>query len=213
MAKRERKSIIMRIPKVTCFILVVSVISSISPEIASVFIFDRSAILKGEVWCILTCHFVHFSNLHLGYNLLAFGIAGWIIENKDYRHFSRLCILMAALISISLFILEPDVSYYGGLSGMACGSIYYCALWGTSENRSWRTICMLVIFIVPIKIADEICNSASVLPYWGQQTFVPMPTSHLIGTVVATLNYLIDKYKQTAQANRSTGQQEAWRFG
>jgi rhomboid family GlyGly-CTERM serine protease len=213
MVKKEQKSIITRMPLFTFLILMASVLSSISPGMASVFIFDRSAILKGEVWRILTSHFVHFSNLHLFYNLLAFGIAGWIIENKSYRHFGWLCVLMASLISISLFILEPDMSYYGGLSGMACGSIYYFALWGTRGNRPWRTICMLLILLIPIKIVAEIYNSASVLPYGGQLPFVPVPTSHVIGIVVAILLYLVEKYRKSALTNRLTGQQETWRFG
>lgn len=203
----------MRIPLFTISILLVSVLSSIFPEITSVFIFDRSAILKGQVWRIITCHFVHFSGLHLFYNLVAFGIAGWIIENKNYRHFGRICVLMASLISVSLLILEPNMSYYGGLSGMACGSIYYCALWGTDEDRTWRTICMLVIFFVPFKIAAETYNISSVLPYWGQQAFVPVPTSHVTGIVLATLLYLVKKYKKSALTKRLTRPEETWHFG
>lgn len=193
MAEKESKSIMAGLPILTLLILFASVLSFISPEIGSMFIFDRNAILQGEVWRLFSSHFVHFTGTHLAYNLLAFGAAGWIVERKSYLHFGLLYVLMALIINTSLLILKPAMSYYGGLSGMACGFIFYCALVRAGSSRSWRTICKLIIFFLPIKVALEVYNSASILPYWGQQTFVIMPISHATGIVVALLFYIAMK--------------------
>jgi len=193
MAEKEPQSRMKGLPILTPLILFVSALSFISPEITSVFIFDRDAVVQGEVWRLFSSHFVHFTDTHLAYNLLAFGVAGWVVERKSYLHFGLLYVLMAFVISTSLFILKPAMSFYGGLSGMACGLIFYCALLGAGEPGSWRTICKLIIFFLPIKIIIEAYNSASVLPYWGQQPFVIMPISHVTGILAALMFYIVLK--------------------
>ena len=190
MAEKKPKKITKGLPILTILILFVSVLSFVFPAIASVLIFDRNAVAQGEVWRFFSCHLVHFTETHLAYNLLAFGVAGWIIERRSYFHFVSLNVLMGLAISISLFILKPAMIYYGGLSGMACGSIFYWALLGAEEPGPLKTICKLMIFFLPVKITMEIFNNASILPYSGQPEFVPMPASHIAGTAVALLFYI-----------------------
>ena len=100
---------------------------------------------------------------------------------------------MAFIIGTALFILKPAMTYYGGLSGLACGFIFYCALLGVAASNPRRKISKLIIFFLPIKILLESYNNASILPYWGQQTFVIMPVSHITGIVVALLFYFVLK--------------------
>lgn len=180
----------MTIPVFTIAVALASLLASILPELSSLLIFDHNALVRGEIWRILTCHFVHFSTPHLTYNLLVFIVSGYIIEKNNYRQFGWLLFWLASAISISLFVLKPNMVYYGGLSGVACGSLYYWALRGIKNGRPWQSICQLIVLFVPVKIAIEIYNSASVLPYWEQQFFVPMHTSHIVGCTVAILFYL-----------------------
>jgi hypothetical protein len=133
---------------------------------------------------------------------LAFGIAGWIVERKCSLHFAFLSVLMGFVISSSLFILKPTMTYYGGLSGLACGSLFYSALFGAEESGPWRIISKLIIFFLPIKISLEVYSSNSILPYWGQQNFVTMPASHVTGLVVALLFYVAVKKKNKYSNNR-----------
>jgi rhomboid family GlyGly-CTERM serine protease len=185
------KTIISHTPIWTLSILVLSIICYALPEISSTFIYDRTAILQGEIWRLFSSHLVHFSNLHLFYNLVSFGIAGLIIEHQGYRDYALLCLLMAFFISVFLIILKPDMQYYGGLSGLAYGSIYYIALFGLNESPAWRLICIVTIFLLPLKIILEIYLGESILPYLGQQNFTAMPLSHIIGCLVALLLFFI----------------------
>ncbi|PID73569.1 MAG: rhombosortase [Desulfobacterales bacterium] len=207
MDEKKQKGVTVCFPIITFIIILASLLSSIFPELESAFIFDRSALIRGEFWRIFTCHFVHFSNTHLTYNLITFGIAGYVFEKKNYSYFFLLLLCLAFSISISLLTLKPNMRYYGGLSGVVCGVLYYCALMGIKETRPWQTICFLTVLFLPIKIAVEIYNSASVLPYFGNQSFIPMQTSHIAGCLAAVSFYfsaqkrdkdLASQLKQTA---------------
>ena len=201
MAEKITKRLTMRIPAFTMVIVLASLLASVLPELPSVFIFDRDAIGEGEIWRLFTGHVVHFSPAHLMYNLLVFGISGYIIEKANYRRFGWLCFWLAASISVALFVLEPNMAYYGGLSGVACGTLYYCALMGLGKDRPWQLMSLLIVLFVPVKIAFEIYSSAPVLPYWEQQSFVPMHASHIVGCSVAVLFYLLNSLERQFQSS------------
>ena len=113
MVEKKHKSINMGLPILSIIIIVLSILSRVYDGLASFFIFDRGAILGGEVWRLFTCHFVHFSNTHIAYNILAFGIAGYVIEKKQYPNFLLLYLCLAISISTSLIILEPSTKKAG----------------------------------------------------------------------------------------------------
>ncbi|RKZ42440.1 MAG: rhombosortase [Candidatus Parabeggiatoa sp. nov. 3] len=190
------KSIKSPIPIWTTLILGLSIISYASPQISSALIYDRAAIFQGEIWRLITSHLVHFTPLHLINNLIAFGIAGWIIENRGYQHFVPLCLLMAFFITVSLIVMKPNMIYYGGLSGLASGSIYYLALLGLRESPPWRLVCIVTLFFIPIKIVLEIEINQSIFAY--SQPFTIMPHSHIIGCLVALILFLV--YSDTANS-------------
>ena len=193
MAENKSQSIISHYPVFTLSVITVCVISYLSPATTLMFIFDRIGIMNGEVWRLFTSHFVHFTRMQLLYNLLVFVVAGWIVEKKSPLHFGFLYVLMALITGTGLFILEPEMTNYGGLSGLACGFMFYGALLGLEASKSWRTISILIILFLPIKILIESYRHGSILPYWGQQSFVIMPISHLLGIIVALSYYAILK--------------------
>ena len=179
------------IPINTIGVLTLCITSSKVNILASLFVYDREAIFRGELWRLITSHFVHFGNIHLLYNLVVFGIIGWIIEDKKHRHFKLLCFLMAFSISIVLLVFKPDMIYYGGLSGIACGSIIYCSLRCLSEPPPWHTISILSIIFLFVKVSLETYNNGSLLPYWGTQDFIPVPLSHIVGSTTAFMLFLL----------------------
>jgi rhomboid family GlyGly-CTERM serine protease len=183
------KSIKSRFPIWTGLILGLSIISYAFPQVSYALIYDRAAIFKGEVWRLFSSHLVHFTKLHLFYNLMAFGVAGWIIEYRGYQHFVPLCLLMAFFISVFLMVMKPGMIYYGGLSGLASGAVYYLALFGLRESHPWRLVCIVTLFFVPIKIFLEMDMNQSIFAYSGP--FMIMPLSHIIGCLVAVFLFLV----------------------
>ena len=182
---------ISRIPKYTIGVIALCIASTKINALASLFVFDREAILRGELWRLITSHFVHFSDIHLVYNLVVFGIIGWILEYKGYRYLKLLYLLMAFSISTVLLVLKPNMAYFGGLSGIACGSILYCSLLCLREPSPWRTISIFSIIFLFVKISLETYNGGSLLPYWGTQGFIPIPLSHIVGSLTAFMLFLL----------------------
>jgi rhomboid family GlyGly-CTERM serine protease len=190
MDEKTAKDIIPLIPIHTICVLVLCIALSKVNALASLFVYDREAIFRGELWRLVTSHFVHFSDLHLIYNIFVFGIVGWIVEYKGFKFFKLLWVLMACSISATLLLIKPDMIYFGGLSGMACGYILYCSLLCLREPSPWRNISIFAIILLFVKIILETYNKGSVLPYLGVQTFIPMPLSHTVGSLTALIIFL-----------------------
>jgi len=187
----KKKSIKALLPPVgVLVVLAASLICSFVPALASVCIFDRQAVLHGQLWRLITCHLVHFSFVHFTYDALAFGVAGAIFRKKHYPYFVSFCLLAAICISGLLLLLKPHMAFYGGLSGIACGALYFCALLGLLESGPWQKVCLLTALFLPGKIAMEFLTGAPMLPYGNYQTFIPVQESHVIGCFVAVLFYL-----------------------
>lgn len=79
--------------------------------------YDRSAIIQGEWWRLLSGQFCHWSALHLFSNLAA--LAGvTIIAGRGIRRWLALLPLAAPLLSAFLLIAAPALEHYRGLSGL-----------------------------------------------------------------------------------------------
>lgn len=91
-----------------------------------ILIYDRSAIEKGELWRLVSAHFVHLSTEHLILNILGLCILSFLLCR--YIRCSTLLYviaLLALLISLTLYIASPHVIRYAGLSGV----LYALAGW------------------------------------------------------------------------------------
>ena len=196
MAEQKAKKRVKKIPVLTVLVLLASGLCFFSSGITSIAIYDRIAILQGEYWRLLSSHFVHFSATQLTYNLLVFGVAGSIVEKKSPIQFAVIFMFMASGISTALLLFKPAMIYYGGLSGVACGFVMYCALVESAEDGPWRTACILIIVILPLKVLLEGYSGFSIMPYREEQTFVVMPLSHVTGIVMAFLLYAVKKTKR-----------------
>lgn len=185
------------LPVVSSIIIVISLFVYLFDGLSSMFIYDRDVILDGEFWRLITGHFVHFSGLHFSFNIIAFGITGWIIEKRAYPGFGMLVLIMAFVIGVSMIVLKPDMQFYGGLSGISHGALIYLALFGLREAKPWNTISWVILLFVPIKVGIEMFTGG--LLAYRAETFVPVPLSHLMGVVVAFLQFYILKTLERKQ--------------
>jgi len=174
-------------PVVTLLVVAAGIATYVIPGLASQMVYDRSAILSGEVWRLLTGNWVHFSPSHLFYDLLALGIAGWIIERRGYPHFGHLCVLAAVGIGTALLAIRPEVQSYGGLSGVATGAITYLALRGLKEPGPWRWICVAGLVLIAGKVLLESLTGRFIIAAANSVPFVPLPLSHIVGALTASL--------------------------
>lgn len=174
-----------------------------SAAIQAFLIYDRNAIAHGELWRLVTGNFVHFSATHLGYDLAAFLVAGTIIEVRGCRHFLTLCFSSATFIGVVLYLAEPAMRYYAGLSGVATAAVAYLCLHGLTEKGTWRWLCIAVLVGLSAKIGIELALGKSLLFEIGMQEFVPVPLSHLVGAGTALLLFVLARLSELARDVRA----------
>ena len=175
------------IPVWTLMMVAAGVLAYVIPGSAPLMVYDRAAILSGEVWRLFTGNWVHFSLSHLVYDSATLGIVGWMIERRGYPYYKRLYILAPILIGVGLFAAQPDLQFYGGLSGMACGAVVYLTLHGLREDGPWRWICLTVLLLTSGKIVLESLTNGFAVVQVDNIPFAPVPLSHVLGALTALL--------------------------
>jgi len=90
---------------------------------------ERDAIDTGEYWRLVSGHLVHLGLGHLWPNLAALLIIGLLFEGV-FRNWDwvRIGAASVAAIDLGLYVLDPDVQWYVGLSGVLHGYVAAGAL-------------------------------------------------------------------------------------
>jgi rhomboid family GlyGly-CTERM serine protease len=178
------------------------------PGVGTALVYDRSAILSGELWRLVTCHWVHFSVSHLFYDVTVLGITGWIIESRGYRYFAALCLLSALSISFAMLALLPDMAFYGGVSGIAMASTVYLALQCLCKPAPWRWVGLSILFLCVGKLIFEAFIGHFILVP-SKDDWVVVPLSHLVGTFSGLIMYLwsaMNRLNFVVQRNENLGE-------
>ncbi|MGA3283497.1 MAG: rhombosortase [Verrucomicrobiota bacterium] len=184
-----------RIPVVTLTIVGAAVVVCFLPRIHPALVYDRPAILGGELWRLITGQWVHFSAGHFLYDTLALGIAGWMIESRGYPNFGWLCALSPLVIGITLLALEPQLKICGGLSGVATAAVVFLTLHGLAENGAWRWICLAVLTATVGKIVYETMTGRFIFVNFPDPSLALVPASHIAGGLTALAVYLWGKIR------------------
>lgn len=178
-----------RLPVLTLLIIGGGVVIAMFPGWSAWLVYDRSAILSGEIWRMFTGHWVHFSTPHLVYDLLALGIAGWIIEAQRLPYFGWIFALTPWLTSAVLLLFEPQMKLFGGLSALATTLIVYLALFGLHNAAPWRWVCLAILLGFIGKILFEITTGRMILVTVENTSTVVSVTSHIAGAATALMFY------------------------
>jgi len=158
------------------------------PGAAPAWRYDRAAILDGEAWRLVTGHLLHADVHHLGWNV--FGVLlVWFLFARDYTPRQWLAILLTstAVTSAGFLLLEPELDWYVGFSGvlhgcMAAGLVAW--LRSTRDPLTW-----LVAGLFAAKLGWEHFQGA--LPFTAGTLSLPVVheahTYGAIGGVLAAL--------------------------
>ena len=147
--------------------------------------YERSAVLGGEAWRLLTGHLVHGDVMHLGWNLLGVGLVA-LLFGREYRPRQWLAVLAAALVAIDLgfLLLEPQLAWYVGFSGvlhglMAAGLVAWLC-------RARDAVTWLVAALFGAKLAWE--HAVGPLPFTAESMSLPVVhAAHTYGAVGGAL--------------------------
>lgn len=143
--------------------------------------YDRTAILGGDAWRLVSGHLVHADAAHLGWNVLGVALVALLFA-RDYRPLQWLVVLLASLLAANLgfLVLEPQLEWYVGFSGvlhglMAAGLVAW--LRHARDPVTW-----LVTGVFAAKLAWE--HFAGPLPFTsGSLTLPVVHEAHTYGAV------------------------------
>jgi len=101
-----------------------------------VFIFSRERIISGEIWRIWSGQLVHSNYSHLLMNASGFVILLIIYKNT----FSNIQLLiriayLSSCIGLGLYIFNPEIQLYAGLSGIIYGLFTIAAIQAYFQNK------------------------------------------------------------------------------
>ncbi|HET6250188.1 MAG TPA: rhombosortase [Tepidisphaeraceae bacterium] len=147
--------------------------------------FDRSAISRGQVWRLLTCHFTHWSPAHAFWSILAFLILAAICEAQNRRRTAIVIVGSAIAISLAIFVFRPSLLFYRGLSGVDSALYALAAIHLLRANTDW--LMRMAVVGGLLGFAGKIFYEA----HTGQLLFadsggglVPLPAAHAVGFAI-----------------------------
>lgn len=176
-------------PWITAGLVATVLLAQWLPGAVDLFAYERDAVARGELWRIVTGHFVHYSAAHLGNSLLALVPAAWVVEVRRRPDLLRIVLGAALAIGAMLFLGEPGIVEYRGASGIALALLAYAGLCGLHEERRWRTVCQVLLGILVAKLVAE--WAGWLLRNWRAEAgFVPVLSSHGVGAMVGAAAYL-----------------------
>lgn len=178
-----------RVPIITLALVLLSVVVFYRPDLFDQFVYNRQAVLNGEVWRIFSAPLAHFSMSQLFWDLLVFSAFGCALENLSRRILLAILVLTATFSGLIYLIFLPDLAYYGGLSGVTTGIVAYLCLRQITAAKGkglWGVILALLI----IKIATEIIFDRPIFAWNPIPGFMLLPSAHLIGLGVACLVWI-----------------------
>jgi rhomboid family GlyGly-CTERM serine protease len=152
------------------------------------FQFDRTAIAAGQHWRWITGHFVHWTASHLCWDWLVFALLTmWIAREHTQRYL--LCVAAsAAAISLGVWLWQPNLASYRGLSGIDSALFAWVALAQlrqavTHRQKYLATACGLALVGFLAKTDFE-WRTGQTLFVQADPAFVPVPLTHIIGALV-----------------------------
>lgn len=108
--------------------------------------FDRDAIADGELWRLVTGHFVHLGLTHFLLNGAGLVLV-WIIVGREFagREWLAIAGSSIAAIDIGLWGFSPELEWYVGLSGLLHGMLAAGIVASFRLRRAEASILGLVI--------------------------------------------------------------------
>lgn len=196
---------IRRTPIATLTIALAAVVATYIPSAGQWLVYDRAAIIDGQIWRLVTGHLYHYSTLHLWFNLVPWVLIGACVERQRGWWFSVGCGVMATAIGAGLCLTRPYLAQFGGLSGLVCGALTYFGASGARNRDPMGLICRMTLAALFFKIGYELYMSDAWLANWDAHGFVVMPLSHIVGCLSALFLILVEPVAASTRIKSADG--------
>lgn len=152
--------------------------------------YERGAVVAdAQWWRLLTGHLVHADAMHLAWNVLGILLVWWLFA-REYRLRDWLWVLLAstAAIGAGFLVLEPELGWYVGFSGVLHGAMAAgLVAWLRTERDA---LTALVALLFAGKLAWEHLHGA--LPFTSASLSLPVVhAAHTYGAAGGALAALL----------------------
>lgn len=160
-------------------------------------VFDRSAIAQGELWRLVTGHWVHSDLNHALWDIAALALLGALFETRLQRHLLPALIIGTFGVDLWLWWGNTALDYYCGLSGILN------SLLAIGLIRLWQDVRHPVIWLTGLgavgKILFEMVNGQAIVT---QTAWPSVPDVHAIGFLSGLLaGYLFFRVSHSQAEN------------
>jgi rhomboid family GlyGly-CTERM serine protease len=160
-----------------------------SPSAAIFLQYDRYALAAGQWHRLLTCQWTHFSWSHFLWDTGAFALLGSICELRSRGKFVMCVVVSAVLIPAAIWIFQPHVEIFRGLSGIDSALFALLAIdMLRSQTRPGGRVGLaagigLLLALSLVKIAIEVVTGKTVFVDSAAAGMTPLPLAHLLGAI------------------------------
>ena len=148
------------------------------------FRYDRLAISSGELWRLISGHFVHLGWSHFALNTVGLVLISFLVAAR-FSAIQWLLITLLIIVGIDLgfWILEPQLAWYVGLSGVLHGLLAAGVASGMRDGQSdsWIIGGLLVIKLIYEQLVGPLPGSE------GTSGGDVVVAAHLYGAIAGAL--------------------------
>lgn len=145
-------------------------------------VFDRSKIAAGEIWRLVTGHFVHSDGAHVAWNIGALLLIGLTMEGFGRRRMIAAIIAGIAAVDAGLWWGMTDLQRYCGLSGMLNALLVVAVFEGWRRFRHPLFAATGGIYVVKLVVEAFADQGLLVQTVWPS-----VPMAHVAGFIGGAL--------------------------
>jgi rhomboid family GlyGly-CTERM serine protease len=162
-------------------------------------IFDRAQIEAGQFWRLVTGHWAHFSTSHLFWNVVALAAAAMFTVETSQIRTGAFMAASALAIGVGVFCMEPDLRWFGGLSGVATALIARAVANRVKQEPTFRVLAVLGILLLAAKLIWEALTTQAVFAAFADADVRTSWIAHLLGLLVGSAFGLAEKSSRSVE--------------
>lgn len=177
----------LRLPRLTLILAAVMVaLHGLAGPASELLVLDRQAVIDGELWRLISGHWVHSDGEHLVWNVAGLLVLGWLFEPLLQKRLLVVLLIGTVGVDLAIWHALPELELYCGLSGilnslLAAG---LCQMW--RETRA-----PLVIVTGAGAVAKIAIETLSTTALFTQSTWPSVPPVHAAGFAAGILWWML----------------------
>lgn len=149
--------------------------------------YERTRVLAGEPWRLLTGQLTHWTAWMAFADLAAVLVLGTWLERRRHGSLAVACLLGLATVGLGIHLLAPGVPVYRGASGLATTLFVLAAAGALREGRRPATLAVALgaLAFLAAKIVWEGATGVALFAGEFPEGVQVLPLAHLLGATAA----------------------------